>query len=146
MRGIFQGFLWEGDLFSFALEKIALRQCWGVVGWMKKRRDTGRSFRQLVRQFRQQTTRTEAEAHDRHTSGLMDDGVSQQRSESLVSPVSPHLGGGGLEVRASDALVSLGTLHQEHRLCLLWTGCPKLPGPSASPISSWGKGASSVIT
>lgn len=93
-EGIFQGFLWEGDLFSFVLEKIALRLCWGVgVGWIKKRLDTGRSFRQRVRQFRQQTTRTAAEGRDRHTSALMDDGVSRQRRESSVRPVSPRLRG-----------------------------------------------------
>lgn len=117
--------------------RVGVGGCGRGVGWMGKRRDTGRSFRQLIRQVGQQATRAEAEARDRHTSALMDGGVSPQRRASSVSPGSPRLRGGGLEVGASDALVSSGTLHQGHRLCLLWT---RPPGPSAPPHLPLGKG------
>lgn len=53
--GAFQGFLWEGDLLC--LPKIDLCQWEGMAGLDTKRLDTGRSFRQLVKQFRQQMIR-----------------------------------------------------------------------------------------
>lgn len=123
--------------------RVGAGGCGRGVGWMGKRRDTGRSFRQLIRQVGQQATRAEAEARDRHTSALMDGGVSPQRRASSVSPGSPRLRGGGLEV--GPAMPWCPRALRTEGIGSAFSGQGP-PAPLRPPISPWGKGAPPVIT
>ena len=55
--------------------------------------------------------RAQAEACARRVSGLMDEGVSEQKSLSSIRLVSPRFRRDRLKASASDALMSLGHLH-----------------------------------